>query len=62
MRELSERFGNAVLFRPGDSADLTRALRRFLEEPELWLQLQPRRAVRSVSDDVDGLLALYATT
>jgi len=62
MRELGERFGNAVLFRAGDSADLTRALRRFLDEPGIWRELQPRRAVRSVSDDVDGLLALYAAT
>jgi len=59
MRELAERFGNAVLFRPGDARDLGRALRRFLDEPEIWAALQPRRAVRSVADDVDGLLARY---
>lgn len=59
MRELGERFGNAALFEPGDTADLECALRRFLDEPEIWKQLQPRRAVRTVSDDVDGLLERY---
>jgi glycosyltransferase involved in cell wall biosynthesis len=59
MRELAERFGNAALFEPGDVADLERALRRFLDEPAIWDELQPRRAVRSVSDDVDGLLERY---
>lgn len=59
MRELAERFGNAATFRPGDAADLERALRRFLDEPGIWTQLQPRRAVRSVADDVDGLLERY---
>ncbi len=62
MRELAQRFGNAALFKPGDAADLTRALRRFLDEPGIWSALQPRRAVRSVSDDVDGLLELYRAT
>lgn len=62
MRELADRFGNAVLFNPGDATDLSRALRRFLDEPGIWSELQPRRAVRSVSDDVDGLLAVYRTT
>ncbi len=59
MRELAERFGNAALFEPGSAADLERALRRFLDEPAIWNELQPRREVRSVSDDVDGLLARY---
>jgi glycosyltransferase involved in cell wall biosynthesis len=59
MRELAERFGNAALFEPGSAPDLERALRRFLDEREIWSALQPRRAVRSVSDDVDGLLARY---
>lgn len=61
MRELAERFGNAVMFEAGDAADLERALRRFLDEPGIWAQLEPRRAVRSVSDDVDGLLERYAS-
>jgi glycosyltransferase involved in cell wall biosynthesis len=60
MRELAERFGNAVGFRPDDPADLARALRRFLEEPGIWDELAPRREVRSVRDDVDGLLGHYA--
>jgi glycosyltransferase involved in cell wall biosynthesis len=59
MSELAERFGNAVLFRPGDAQDLQRCMRRFLDEPDLWAALQPRRGVRSVADDVDGLLAHY---
>jgi glycosyltransferase involved in cell wall biosynthesis len=60
MAELAERFGNALLFRPGDADDLARVLRRFLDEPSLWTQLAPRRAVRSVADDVDGQLERYA--
>jgi hypothetical protein len=48
-----------VLFRPGDAQDLQRCMRRFLDEPDLWAALQPRRGVRSVADDVDGLLAHY---
>jgi glycosyltransferase involved in cell wall biosynthesis len=60
MRELAERFGNAVGFRPDDPEDLARALRRFLDEPGIWDELAPRREVRSVRDDVDGLLAHYA--
>ncbi len=62
MRELAERFGNAALFKPGDAADLSRALRRFLDEPGVWNELQPRRGVRTVSDDVDGLLEIYRAT
>jgi glycosyltransferase involved in cell wall biosynthesis len=60
MAELAERFGHCVLFRPGDARDLGRALRRFLDEPDLWERLRPRRAVRSVRDDVDAQLARYA--
>jgi len=60
MSELAERFGNAVLFRPGDAADLERALRRFLDEPGIWEALRPKREVRSVADDVDALLERYA--
>jgi len=60
MAELAERFGNALLFRPGDPDDLARVLRRFLEEPGLWTELLPRRAVRSVADDVDAQLERYA--
>ena len=59
MRELAERFGNAVGFRADDAADLARALRRFLEEPGIWRELAPRRAVRTVADDVTGLLRHY---
>ena len=59
MVELAERFGNAALFRADDTADLERALRRFLEEPGIWGTLRPRRAVRALSDDVDGLLERY---
>jgi glycosyltransferase involved in cell wall biosynthesis len=59
MAELSERFGNALLFRPDDADDLARVLRRFLDEPGLWSQLRPRREVRSVGDDVDAQLARY---
>jgi glycosyltransferase involved in cell wall biosynthesis len=60
MAELAERFGNALLFRPGDPDDLARVLRRFLDEPGLWTELVPRRAVRSVADDVDAQLERYA--
>ena len=60
MEELAERFGNALTFRPGDAADLERVLRRFLDEPGIWAALQPRRAVRSVAEDVDFLLERYA--
>lgn len=59
MAELADRFGNAVLFRPGDAADLERALRRFLDEPGIWAALQPLRSVRSVAADVDFLLERY---
>lgn len=59
MRELAQRFGNAALFRPSDAADLARALRRFLDEPAIWTQLEPRRGVRTVADDVEGLLDRY---
>jgi glycosyltransferase involved in cell wall biosynthesis len=59
MAELAERFGNALLFEPDDAVDLARVMRRFLEEPGLWAELAPRRAVRSVSDDVDFLLEQY---
>ncbi|MFM9013881.1 MAG: hypothetical protein ACKORK_09975, partial [Gemmatimonadota bacterium] len=60
MRELKERFGNAVGFRADDAEDLARALRRFLDEPGIWKALEPRRAVRTVADDVAGLLGHYA--
>ena len=59
MRELAERFGNALGFQPNDPADLARVLRRFLDEPELWAQLAPKRPVRSVNDDVVGLIEHY---
>jgi hypothetical protein len=49
-----------LLFRPGDPDDLARVLRRFLDEPGLWTELVPRRAVRSVADDVDAQLGRYA--
>jgi glycosyltransferase involved in cell wall biosynthesis len=60
MAELAERFGNALLFRPDDAEDLARVLRRFLDEPGLSAQLVPRRAVRTVGDDVDAQLERYA--
>ncbi len=60
MLEMAERFGNAVLFRAGDSGDLSRALRRFLDETDLWERSRPRREVRSVRDDVDAQLERYA--
>ena len=59
MTELAECFGNALQFRPSDSDDLARVLRRFLDEPGIWAELVPTRPVRSVEDDVDGLLAIY---
>jgi glycosyltransferase involved in cell wall biosynthesis len=59
MAELSERFGNAALFRAGDARDLERVLRRFLDEPGIWTALQARRGVRTVAHDVDGLLKIY---
>jgi len=60
MAELAERFGNALLFEPGDADDLARCMRRFLDEPDLWAQLVPRRPVRSLADDVDFLIERYA--
>jgi glycosyltransferase involved in cell wall biosynthesis len=59
MTELAERFGNGLLFRPDDADDLARVLRRFVDEPGLIAQLQPKRQVRSVADDVEGLLARF---
>jgi glycosyltransferase involved in cell wall biosynthesis len=59
MREIAERFGNMLTFAPGDAADLGRVLRRFLDEPALLESLRPRRAVRTLEDDVSGLLARY---
>jgi glycosyltransferase involved in cell wall biosynthesis len=60
MLEMAQRFGNAVLFRAGDAADLSRALRRFLDEPDLWASLRPIRTVRTVAEDVDAQLERYA--
>lgn len=60
MVELAERFGNALLFKPGDAQDLARCMRRFLDEPDLWAQLVPQRAVRSVADDATFLIERYA--
>jgi glycosyltransferase involved in cell wall biosynthesis len=60
MLEMAQRFGNAVLFRAGDSDDLARALRRFLDEPDLWASLRPIRSVRTVAEDVDAQLERYA--
>lgn len=59
MLEMAQRFGNAVLFRAGDAGDLSRAMRRFLDEPELWASLRPIRAVRTVAEDVDSQLERY---
>jgi GT2 family glycosyltransferase/glycosyltransferase involved in cell wall biosynthesis len=52
---------NGLLFEPGDAADLTRALRRIIDEPELLPRLRagiPK--VRTVEDDVMGMRAKYA--
>jgi glycosyltransferase involved in cell wall biosynthesis len=60
MLEMARRFGNAVLFRAGDEGDLSRAMRRFLDEPDLWASLRPIRTVRTVAEDVDSQLERYA--
>lgn len=47
--------------RAGDDADLAAALRRFVDEPQLWAQLRERRPAGSASVEahVDALLRVY---
>lgn len=51
---------NGLLFEPGDPDDLTRQLRRLIEEPGLLPELEANAGeVRGVKNSVDELLALY---
>lgn len=59
MKEFAERFGSALTFRAGDAADLLRVLKRIVDDPSVLSTLVPKRPVRTVEDDVDGLLKHY---
>ncbi|MEZ6037275.1 MAG: glycosyltransferase [Planctomycetota bacterium] len=59
---LPERAGRAgLVVRAGDAASLTRALQRFVDEPELWSTLRAARppASPSLEEHIDALLAVY---
>ncbi len=60
MAEFVERFGNGLTFEPGSEDSLAATLRRFLDEPDLLSFCStPKRPVRSVAEDVDGLVEHY---
>lgn len=61
MKEFAERFGTALTFAPGDSASLGAALLAFHEEVGIWRERAkaPKHTVRTVEDDVDGLIARF---
>jgi glycosyltransferase involved in cell wall biosynthesis len=60
MAELVQDGKNGLLFEPGDSASLTRQLRRLLEEPDLLPRLRAGIApVKSVAEEMDELEEVY---
>ncbi len=62
MAEFAERFGNALTFPRGDAAALQRVLERLIQDEELLPSLVPaQRSVRTLDDDVEGLLDHYRT-
>ena len=59
MREFAERFGNALLFKPGDAGALRAQLMRLIDEPALLATLRPKRQVRTIEDDARSLVEHY---
>ncbi len=60
MAEFAERFGNALTFPRGDVAALRAVLLRLIEDEDLLASLlPPRRSVRTLDEDVEGLLRRY---
>ncbi len=60
MAEFAGRFGNALTFPRGDVSALRSVLERLIGERDLLPSLVPaRRAVRTLDDDVEGLLKHY---
>lgn len=60
MAELVQHETNGLLFAPGDPADLSRQLRRLLEEPELLGRLRAGiMPVKGSADEMDELEAIY---
>ncbi len=60
MAEVVRHEENGLLFELGDLEDLTRQLKRLIDEPELLTNLKNNAGnVRTVEDSVDEMLALY---
>lgn len=60
MAEVVRHEENGLLFEVGDAGDLSRQLRRFVEEPDLLDRLSGYfKSVRTVEDSVDEMLELY---
>lgn len=58
MKEFAARFGTALTFEPGDEISLAATLLEFHDAAAEWRDRasRPEHAVRTVEDDVDGLL------
>ncbi|MGB3681463.1 MAG: glycosyltransferase, partial [Rubrobacteraceae bacterium] len=60
MAEVVRHEENGLLFEVGNAGDLSRRLRRFVDEPDLLSRLSGYfENVRTVEDSVDGMLELY---